>query len=440
MMLLKALGVPILGDKWPVAAKRKKAEESGIDLDNPEDDKKKFVQRLLEQENRHESMNPQGFYEVLGEVIRGIKHVPKEYDGMTMKIISSGMVPRTSQGRELGTPIDAYEKSILAYRNPKALATSQQRLHSESIQVASAKSALDDLPKDYFKLDDDQKKLFLELRNKRWESVTFVPDPMRFISTTGGLIAWLSEQDQDVVDKFMPVDFDDTIDRPHETVDRIIKHLNINPNAELRQAAIDSVDANLRRSKVFDEWPEGLRDEGQLAEDLYDIIREWSPGAFASWKIALEDWMGMKIREGVRWVDDEYGFGTFVSVPAALHRNFATNHKGVLTFWRNKKNQKDSYHLSDCRHYSRDTEETYTIQIPLDIHGGELTRPYVACKRDGDMKTVEQCKHCFTRGWITQDGVRLTPMSRGGFEVKPLPKKPILLAGTIEEKSNIKTL
>jgi hypothetical protein len=420
MQLLKALGLPIVGDKYPQISMLKKFVRDGVDLNNPPEEHKEKIQTLLTKKERIMDMNPQGFFEVPGRVMRGAPIVPDAQNGNVMKIIANGMIPITQNGRQMGTPPENYEKAILTYRNPKELAYSQQRLDPTNVQVIDARTALKELPESIFDMTSEQRTQYFDLQKLLYHDVSFKPDPTRFITTTGALVAWLADKPQALLDKFLPVEFDDTIVDPQSTVNAIVSHLGLTPTATEVQRAIDSVNTNLKRSQTFSNWDVEFTQEGALADELYDAIRQWTPSALAAWKVSVQDWFQGKKLEAVRWVDDEYGFDTFVSIVPNLYRSFFINNRGVLTYFQNRKTNFPKRFQDSCEHYSRDDQSDYTILVPLDILSGSMTRPHVACSRDNDLKTVEQCNFCWNRGWLDETtGTRYGPKSKGGEIITP---------------------
>lgn len=357
MKLTGGLGYELIGNKWP--------QQRG---DSPDDIKLRRMQSAR-------NMNPDGFWEEPGIVMRGLQEVPDEWNGKVLKVISSGLAPMANRP---GTPHELYDKAILCYRNPFSLTVSQQRIRGKNIDVAGKSG---------------------------FEPVTLKPDPNRFIRTTGRLIAWLATQTQPVIDKFLPVDFDETFNYPDYITMQIAQHLGGDYTKEQMTAAVNTIDHRLNRSEILKEWPKGMEDAGEMAEKLYQVISDWSVDGFRVWRNMFKSYLAQQILETKRWVDDVNG--TFMVANADLHRSYASNDNNVLDNTLASMGNVVAMRQWTCKHYGRTVGDKYMTEVPADIaENGHLMREHVECGRDGQNKTLEHCNVCWRFG-VVVDGVKI---------------------------------
>ncbi len=228
MRLLKALGVPIVGLKWPWEAR-----EFDPDI-NPRD-----RERIEKRWERRKELNPNGFWELPGTVIRGLREPPEEMAGHAVKIVSSGMYPRSRGGTIFGTSPSCYDRAILCLRNPRSVAKSQVNVE-KSVEEANGPDG--------------------------WGSARLIVQPGPFIARTGRFLMWLSDQPSDVQDRYYVSDFDDLVSDPDPHIKHICDHLGIDVTPT------DVVDPDLSRSHI-PEWPDQVKGRGELADRLYQHAR-----------------------------------------------------------------------------------------------------------------------------------------------------------------------
>jgi len=374
MQTLHVLGVPIIGDKWPqerriwmrLSAMSRKVHgepqglaDAGIAAETPDglvDDPKgvvltrirgdgsrwfyphaegadDLIRDAAKQLGRAKELNPGGFWELGGIVMRGMRRLRSEHGGRAIKIIVNGLYERTVMGgrgnRTLGTPESIIGPVILCLRDPRHIAVSQAKLDRPGIRVAGG------------------------LNMDEWVPNAWQASPQRYVQEMGGFVAWLVDH-WDFMDRVLVVDYEDMRTEPGGQIAGIVGHLGI-------QAVMIEFEAEAHRMAL----------------------------------------------ERVRWTDDAV---SWLNVRPEMWRWISRPDRRLKTQMERRTVDKRAAHLvcDECKHYSRDPAHTYTIERPADI--GDLTRPMVACARDNDLKTIEQCLTCWQRGWM-KDGV-LQPAER----------------------------
>jgi hypothetical protein len=364
MQTLYLLGCPVEGELDPSIKKR----------DDLENDPLKEVR-----EEHADKMNPRGFFEVPGVVIRGTRNQEK-FGGKILKVVSNGVYPQTGTPLSIGTPPEIVDKYILCVRKPMHIAVSQMDLVSQTFAGSKSKPGT-------------------------WAPLKSMLSPIPYIIRTGGLVGWLSEQDDSLRAKFLPVLYDNMIDNPRGTIQTIIEHLEIQPDPKNIEAAVANISTDLRRSDTLEEWPEDLKISGITADSIFDALLSLDPGDLASAAVYASEFIRNQHLESIQWVDDE---DTWATITAQTKRDLITNKNGIADNMRERLSQYRENRLicSQCSYYNRDEIKTYEMQRPLDL--GTLVRPFVVCGRDNEFKTVEVCKHCWQRGSI-YDGEVLDP-------------------------------
>jgi len=427
MQTLHVLGVPIIGDKWPqerriwmrLSAMSRKVHgepqglaDAGIAAETPDglvDDPKgvvltrirgdgsrwfyphaegadDLIRDAAKQLGRAKELNPGGFWELGGIVMRGMRRLRSEHGGRAIKIIVNGLYERTVMGgrgnRTLGTPESIIGPVILCLRDPRHIAVSQAKLDRPGIRVAGG------------------------LNMDEWVPNAWQASPQRYVQEMGGFVAWLVDH-WDFMDRVLVVDYEDMRTEPGGQIAGIVGHLGINPALDQIKAACDNVDPLLKRSTDFTGWTEADECVGQCAEAIYDALLHPSRTKLQAVMIEFEAEAHRMALERVRWTDDAV---SWLNVRPEMWRWISRPDRRLKTQMERRTVDKRAAHLvcDECKHYSRDPAHTYTIERPADI--GDLTRPMVACARDNDLKTIEQCLTCWQRGWM-KDGV-LQPAER----------------------------
>lgn len=328
MNILQELGMPITGMKWPW-----EAQEFDEDI-NPRD-----RERIEKRQERRKELNPNGFWEVPGVVMRGVSTPCQKWNQNAIKIVSSGMYPQYYGGELIGTSPECYDKSILCLRNPRAVAKSQINLES-GVERA----------------DDDG-----------WDTARLIVQPAPFVQRTGQFLTWLSNQSKDIKNKFLIVDFDNLLQCPEKQIGRICEHLDIN------YTKTDVIEPCLKRSHL-PEWPSQVKDIGTAADKLYKLTlnRDWG-SISTEWQFEYEEIVDSNRRENTKWCDTEWG--TYRLISPDLWRGLRDNDKNV----RDKltTSPKQAFHNYTESLYYLESDETYTIERPHDI--GDLTRPLIHC-------------------------------------------------------------
>lgn len=291
---------------------------------------------------RADYLNPKGFYEVPGVVVRGVRNGAERFYGKALKLVATGMV-RTNP--------EHIEKVIVCTRDPREVADSQTML-SSNISVA---------------------------QDGGWGfSPQFqMPLAARYIIEMGYLCAWL-HQHMDTED-ILCVDFADMHENPRAEIDRLCKFLGV----PLVESAVHNVDRELYRSKPVD-----LGDGAEIAMKIYEMVKN---KVITGVRPLLADFIRRTALERVSWMDDEE-HGTWVLIGPSLFRALETNHRGVKDQLLATLALRAIMMPNICKHYSR-TGASYTVKRPKDI--GDLTRSMVFCDNTHEDTTVEDCFRCW---------------------------------------------
>jgi len=367
MQTLNILGLPVIGDEKPLATKIDKLATKEVELSEEE------KERLEKRKNKAEKMNPLGFFEVPGIVMKGLHgDEVDEFYGKIVKIIGSAIPERMApSGIITGTEKKIIDKIILCIRNPKHIALSQVDISSNiDVQIAD--------------IGESEDVVFTENRQ--------IPTPLRYIRGMGVFIKWLDEN-PDMKDKILVVDYEDMHSNPSQQIDKICDFLGENPSDELKQKAIDNVKPSLKRSNDFSDWDEKFKDDGELVELMYNALKTLNTVSVTA---LIEERQQMDRLENASWLDEE--FNLWIRVQPSLFRSLGKNNRNVRTeLEKSSIARRQAGRTSDqCKYYDRNGEE-YTIKRPEDI--GDLTRKKVVCTRDKDEKTIEQCLTCWNSGW-----------------------------------------
>jgi len=379
MQTLDLLGVPIVGDEYPgdAAMAARVAGAEGAESDHRQ------AQAAKRMERSH-ALNPRGFWEVSGVVMQGVRHARDDLKGKALKIITHGLYERQApNGRWIGTPAALIDKVILCVRNPEHIGVSQKDL---SGQVEIVGPSMD-----------------------QWINAPQPLSPTRYIRGMGGFLLWLAEHGAENFDAITPkmliVDYEYMHTQPASMLAEIARHLGIVPEPEQYAAALDNVDPLLRRATDFTGWPEKDAVEGVLAERIYQAVKAWDKQAICGLAAETQAIHDYHRQESVAWTDDA---DTWVNICPALYRQMQANVNNVHDELQKRlRAQRQGRLIPDqCKHYSRPSSQTYTVERPADL--GPLTRPVVFCKRDGNATSVENCKLCWQRG-STVDGIQRPP-------------------------------
>jgi hypothetical protein len=357
MQSLHLLGVPVAGVTEPAVSVSPNRDAA--------------VEEYTQAAKAHgQRMNPRGFYEVPGVVINGTRNI-KKWEGQAIKIVTSGIWPRTlDNGMEMGTPPELVDKYIFCTRHPLQIAQSQQDLAGRNVLGPA---------------EDDEE----------WALPRRSASPLPFLMRSGPAVIWLSNQPQELLDRFISVDFSDMIADAEKQLSTVMAHIDRPYTAEQMSVALDNVRGELNRSTSMSTWAEGMENAGAVAEKMYAALKSMDLTELSAAAVAVQEFFFSQQYEGASWVDDE---DTWVTMSVPTKRLVAKNANGLAD---NLRGQVAEYRAGfmicdQCEFYERDPAKTYTIQRPADL--GPLTRPMVKCARDGEYKTVEMCKSCWQQG------------------------------------------
>lgn len=369
MQTMNLLGVPIAGEKFPgterlerqhrsrtnkanadLAAGRITNEEHVEALSNLERDKQK-------KEEKSKEMNPGGFYEIPGVVMRGLKSAG-ECCGKVVKIVSPGAYPQ--EGQRFGTPSEIVYKYILCLRNPKSVAQSQKNINSFDPAIVGE------------------------------EEIEWNINPTRYLFENGGLAKYLSELTDPSA--WEVIDYDEFVKDPKTTIEKIVEHLEISPSEEQITSAIANVTPKLNRSEeLFPGWgDQELR--GVMCEDLYDALKKEDYASIKSLSQQIEGEQTKEKLETSRWYDEETGLITSATWCRQADIDPEIRITRRLQFI---KEIKRGLHPCTSPDYEESEVETYTIERPVDL--GPLVRTLV--KYQGKVVTREEALTLHQRLW-----------------------------------------
>ena len=378
MQTLELLGVPVAGDKFPQEGR----DDARITEMPPGKERDRAEAQQKARLDHAKKMNPRGFYELPGIVMGGLRHMRDDLKGKAIKVVTNGLYERElPNGRAAGTPLALVDKVIFCLRDPRHIAVSQKDL-SGGVEVAAEGI-------------------------EQWVNMPRIASPLRYVRGVGNFLVWLADDRNwaGMRDKLLVVDYEQMHSEPIKTITRVTDFLDLWPDTKQLGAATANVDALLKRSTEFAGWQKEDAAEGNLAERIYAAMKTLDRGEVCALAAEADAALHTKRLETVRWVDDAH---TWVNVTAELFRWILSDKNGVGTALSGSLRGKRLANLvpDACAHYGRDKAHTYAIERPADM--GPLVRPMVACRRDGDLKTVEHCKHCWQRGSVV-DGIEHGP-------------------------------
>lgn len=404
MQTLKCLGLEIVGDEYPQLKNIKKfikqKEIKGKDVseeflemnegpvigeDNEflgfiikQKDSKKFfskdigeMKEFTEFFKASKNMNPRGFYEISGAVMRGIQD-EKLIKNKAVKIIVEGLPERVISRKNkdgeveekiIGTKPEILEKAkiILCLRNPRNVAISQKNLQERNkVKIVNEDNEFVDI-----------KKVFPE-------------NPTRYAYEMSKFYFWIKENPE-IENKLLKIDFDDMHDKTEQQIDRLEKYLELDCLDEKKQLAIENVTNKLRRSVDFEGWHEQLKESGKVAEMLYEYFKN---GKEVDEEF-LKEYLKNKYLESVQWIDTEYG--SWVKMNCDLWRQM----RDMLHVREHMLKYQNVYGQRNCEYYGDFVDEEIEIHRPKDI--GNLKQKKIKCLKDGESKVLLQCWACFGR-------------------------------------------
>lgn len=319
MQILSKIGIEIVGREYPYRNNNKRGK-------------------------RAKELNPKGFYEVPGIVVRGIddeSFIDEHFSGKAVKILFPGV------GR---VPMGKVDKIIYCVRDPKIIMHSQRLLTGNTI--VNSKSG--------------------EVFANEVKKLSFRP----YFNRTGRFCFWLDGNDV-FWDKSFIVDYDDLMTKPELVLKQICRFLGKVYSDDI----LDCIDPSLYRSQAVE-----IEENNELAENIYLATKSKDvSGVMESLRYYFED---QRVKN-VRWVDDE--FGTWTTITIKSYHSYLNDNRFVRSRLIASLPKRKKFYPISCKHYNRDGSE-YTIKrygIP------DLVRKKVLCK--GHEKTLEECCRCWMR-------------------------------------------
>lgn len=350
MHALDLLGVPIAGERFPSLP-----AINDLPAHLSAEAREAATIRHTKHRERLERMNPRGFWEVPGVVVRGLSSA-NGYGGQAIKIVSRGIVPAMTSRGPHGTDPDLVWRYVLCLRNPAHVGESQRDLRGQ-VEVPG------DTP-------------------DSWEPSRGLANPARYLDGAGRLAAWLSEQS---TDSWLVVDYDRILDEPQQQLQRIAEHLDADPTPEQLDAAVASYDPALRRSpSTAGEWPPGTELDGQAAALVCEALATLAPHDLETARVAVLDRQEIHRLEASQWYSPEVGWMVNARMERRIRRDRAFRDALRKAAWQNIIT---GYHPQVCGEYESPPDAPiYTIPRPADL--GDLRATLVRYR--GELQTREE--------------------------------------------------
>jgi len=333
MRALQLAGLPVSGEQWPAARRW----ERRIERAAPENRARLVVARERARE-RYERLNPGGFFEIGGVVVRGLREVG-EYGGRIIKIVAPGILP-PSRGR--GTSPGIVWRYLLCVRDPRAVVTSQRDLNA-GVQVAGEGG---------------------------WNQPRLAAIPRRYLRQCGMLAYWLANGFNDLeppdLRRWHAVDYDVTVANPRRELARCCDFLGWSPSPHALDEAAASYTPALRRSPArFEGWPPEAAADAAAAELVYEALKTLDRDLLGAARLAVEERREHHALERSRWYAPEVGWIVDASMArkAAADETFrATLRKAAM------RSIESGFHPQVCTQYEAPPDApTYTIRRPIDL-------------------------------------------------------------------------
>ncbi len=353
MQILDILGVAVAGTP-PVVP----TDFSDLELDT------------MDRKKRAKALNPLGFYEIGGTVVKGItaEKEAMRFAGKTVKIVASGMSK---------TDPAYVGKIILCLRNPAEILTSQENLTSDII------------------VQGEEGEVFSPKLMKK--------GPDTYVQQMGNLLRWISNNKK--TEDVFSLNYEELQSEKAESVLTDLCHfLEIEPDSKKVAQAIAQIKPELYRSNKAD-WPD--TEEAALAFTVYENLK--NPKLISEVPEKLKKFFQEKINETRKWIDDSE-FGLWRMIGSPLYRQLTEN----LHLQGQLLNTVDfTARCYLCTHHTK-SNESYTIERGKNVPA--LTREKVSCSLDNDLKTVEECWTCWNNG-VSDTGKAIVriPMKQQGY-------------------------
>ena len=300
---------------------------------------------------RAEYLNPKGFYEISGVVMRGFRDdsMARKFYGKAIKIITPGL---------FRTKLRHVDKIIFCLRDPREIALSQSKLVS-GVTVFT----------------EEGEKYAPELQKI---------EPKRYIQSMGRFVFW-QKTFPEFWEKVIIINYKDMLQSPDETIFEIVDFIKPSTSLDRYLKAVSEVDPSLYRSVDF-EWE---TEDGELAQRIYEGMQKQD---LSDVELDVSAYIRNQRLENIRWLDDDE-FKTWMMSNPSLHRSLVTNNNNVRS---NLQKSAATTRIGNipvlCDFYETGGEE-YTIPRPEDI--GPLTRSKIKCDEKKEEATREVCFNCW---------------------------------------------
>lgn len=307
MQTLGLLGVSISGDKFPQPKKPQPGSKA-------------------------ETLNPKGYFEVPGTVMKGLKTIDT-FGGTALKIIAPGLTR---------TDPNLVYKGVLCLRNPKHVAQSQTNLAARGLAIAGPRG---------------------------WDSPTWNVSALRYMADMGEFLRWWKNQTPAFRAKFIVVDYDDMVNTPANTIARVAAHLD---GLKVTPESVANVDPALRRSpKDFIAWDAADALNGAQCEKIYAALKSQLPADINAAITSQDVRIDILRRENTMVYDDRLCCNIRASFLRRLNANPTLLAKLSASHDARLKRGKTFLSATD---FTGDAAQTYTIKLPADLGGDKVVK------------------------------------------------------------------
>lgn len=378
MKTLKLLGVPIAGNKWPQLTRHERRLKVA-ELEGNEKLIEHLKERISTAKERAQKMNPRGFYEIGGVVMRGTNDMEK-YGGRAIKICSPGAWPNNRHPR-VGTKPENVYKWIWCIRDPASVATSQQDIAADNIEVVN--------------------------EDGEWEAAQRPANPARYASENGELARWF-EENPEHFERCLVVDYDEFMANPDIVMHQIIEFVGIE-DPDLGPA-FGNIDPKLRRSPGrFTAWPTvEIQDMANAAYSVYEGVKSRKLSQAVAGVDKATEHIATELKSNTKYYDNLTGM--FASHP--VHERLRDDAPYREEYLKNAMREFLAGDHPECSPLFRPLEKPEQYTLDLGVYG-KLTRDKVTY--DGTIVTWEEA-------WYEHQRLR----RRNRHHVRPMPERKAL--------------
>ena len=215
------------------------------------------------------------------------------------------------------------------------------------------------------------------VKNNNWISHLKVGpvDPIRYINRMSKFLIYLNNNKW-LFDNIIILDTDKYYSDPVNIITYLCNSLNL--DVSKIEEAVKCIDTSLYRFKDDYMWPANKVVEGQLAERIFEGLKNKSIDIDS-----IKGFIESKKIENARWLDNEFNTNTIIDCD--LYNSLKNNNRGI----RDKLQKSSKVRSINCK-YKTESEEKYTIKRSI----GDITRKLILCTKDNSLRTLEHCHLC----------------------------------------------